>query len=258
MNPLQRHALAQSRKLGEHLTMPSGSRKNISTLALVELVRASNGSSEPTNGQPTMLATPPSLSVLQADVAICVGGGNDPLAEYEVARKLCIDSGKSFVNIVCNDMIACFPHEIHAACTLHPDKWQYWRTLRERSGYPMPHTLWSHRPYTNFTHHTKDWQGSSGLFMVKAARESGHTHIILVGVPMNTEGGHFARNQVWNAAVGFRKGWARVQGALRPFVRSTSGWTLDHFGAPTAEWLNTVVPDPYPMKGQHDHSGVTA
>lgn len=249
----------QSRKLAALSTTPNEQRKNISTLALVELVRASTGPpAATTDERPTMPPIPPSLFALQADVAICVGGGNDPLAEYAIARKLCEDTGKSFVNIVCNDMLACFPYEIHAGCTLHPDKWSYWRALRERSGYPMPRTLWSHRPYTNFSHHTKDWQGSSGLFMVKAARESGHTHIICVGVPMTTPAGHFSRNQPWNAAVGFRKGWARVQGALRPFVRSTSGWTMEHFGLPTAEWLNTEIPDPYPMKGLHDHSGVTA
>lgn len=200
----------------------------------------------------------PSLSALQADVAICVGGGNDPLIEYDAAVALCKASGKTYANFVCNDMLSCFPHVVQHAVTLHPDKWQYWRTLRERSGLPAVIRKWSHRPYLDFTDHTKDWQGSSGLLCVKIARELGYTHIILVGIPMTIEGEHFARGQRWNAAPGFRKGWARVQGALRPFVRSMSGWTMEHFGLPDAEWLAATIPDQFPMTGLHDHSGVKA
>lgn len=201
---------------------------------------------------------PPSLSELQADVAICVGGGNDPLAEFEAAKALCVAAGKTYAAFVCNDMLSCFPEVVHHGCTLHPDKWQYWRSIRERGGHPSVKCLWSHRSYERFDFHTKDWQGSSGLFMVKVARELGYTHIILCGVPMTAEGEHFARGQVWNAASGFRRGWARVQGALRPFVRSMSGWTKDHFGIPDAEWLAADIPDPFPMKGLHDHTGVKA
>jgi len=196
------------------------------------------------------------LSELQADIAICVGGGNDPLAEYAEAAALCAASGKTVANFVCNDTLTIFPHQIHHGVTLHPDKWVGWRTLRDRSGFKMPDRLWAHRPYQGFSDHTKDWQGSSGLFMVKIARELGYTHIILAGIPMNIEGGHFAREQAWNAAPGFRRGWARVQGILRPFVRSLSGWTEAHFGKPDHIWITSEVPDPFPMRV--DHSGVKA
>lgn len=204
-----------------------------------------------------MLDTPPSLSEL-ADVAICVGGGNDPLAEYAEAVAMCNAAGKSYVNFVCNDSISCFPGILDHACTLHPDKWQTWRNNRERAGLTAAVRVWAHRPYTNITNWTKDWQGSSGLFMVKIARELGYTHIILCGIPMTIEGEHFARNQRWNAAPGFQRGWLRVRAALRPFVRSMSGWTKEYFGAPDAEWIAADIPDPHPMTGLHDHSGVKA
>ncbi len=208
--------------------------------------------------KPTMPALPPSLSALQRDVAIVVGGGGDPLAEYAEAKALCIAAGKTFATFVCNDTIPVFPDDIDHGCTLHPDKYQHWRMLRERFGRNPPKVLWAHRSYTNFHHHTKDWQGSSGLFMVKVARELGYTHIIACGVPMRPEAKHFARNQVWNACQGFRRGWARVQGSLRPFLRSMSGWTMEHFGKPDAAWLAAEIPDPFPMTGLHDHSGVKA
>lgn len=205
-----------------------------------------------------MLSTPPLLFASQDDVAILVGGGNDAFAEYQTALELCMSAGKNVVNFVCNDALSCFPGIIHHACTLHPDKWTYWNAVRTRGGHPPVQHLWSHRSYPGFHYHTKDWQGSSGLFMCKVARELGHTHIIGCGIPMTIEGGHFARDQQWNAAPGFRRGWARVQGSLKPFLRSMSGWTKEHFGLPDAEWLNSIIPDPHPMKGKFDHTGVTA
>lgn len=205
-----------------------------------------------------MPALAPSLSALQRDVAIVVGGGNDPLAEYAEAKALCIAAGKTFATFVCNDAIAVFPDHIDHACTLHPDKYQHWKVLRERGGLPQPTLRWSHRSYNQIDYHTKDWQGSSGLFCIKVARELGYTHIIACGVPMDPLARHFARGQIWNAADGFRRGWSRVQGALRPFLRSMSGWTREHFGVPDAAWLTATIPDPYPMTGLHDHTGVKA
>jgi hypothetical protein len=203
-----------------------------------------------------MAAPQSQRSESRADVAICVGGGNDPLAEYAAALTLCTENGKSVANFICNDTLACFPGTIHHGATLHPDKWVYWKSIRERNGYPMPERLWAHRSYDDFTNWTKDWQGSSGLFLVKIARELGYTHIVLCGIPMTEDGLHFERRQHWTSAPGFRKGWARVQGALRPFVRSMSGWTAEHFGRPDSEWLASDIPDPFPMKT--NHSGVSA
>lgn len=256
MNPLQRHAILQSRTLAATLKRQNESRRIISTAELVGMVQSSNGQPGPVvNNEPTMQHTSQSHSGL-ADIAICVGGGNDPMAEYAAALALCRAAGKSVATFVCNDMLSCFPDVIDHACTLHPDKWQYWRAIRERSNLPHPKRLWAHRSYPGFSDHTKDWQGSSGLFLIKVARELGYTHIILCGIPMSEEGDHFTRRQRWHAAAGFRRGWARVQGALRPFVRSMSGWTKEHFTEPTDEWIRSTIPDQFPMKV--DHSGVRA
>lgn len=132
----------------------------------------------------------------KADIAICVGGGNDPLAEYAAAKALCDAAGKTCEAFVCNDTLAVFPGVIDHACSLHPDKWPHWRSLRDRAGYPMPTRLWAHRSYPGFTDWTRDWQGSSGLFMVKVAREMGYTHIILCGIPMTVEGNQIGRAHV--------------------------------------------------------------
>lgn len=259
MNPLQMHAISQSRKLSAAARTPNSTHRNISTDALVALVQASNGSTDSTGGTPVgTLSTPlPRSASRKYDVAICVGGGGDPLAEFEAAKAMCDAAGATYEIFVCNDALAVVPGRIDYGCTLHPDKWTHWKGLRDRAGHPMPLKLAAHRSYPGFDHWTKDWQGSSGLFMVKIAREKGHTHIILCGIPMTVEGDHFARHQRWNAATGFRKGWARVQGALRPFVRSLSGWTMTHFGAPDEAWIKSDIPDPFPMSGP-EHKGESA
>ena len=200
-----------------------------------------------------MDATPlsPSGCPAKRDVAIVVGGGGDPLSEFDAAVAMCDAAHKTYATFVCNDMIALFPHIIDYAGTLHPDKMHAWIDLRLRHGHPMPFgSTWCHRSYKNFTHDTKDWQGSSGLFMTKVAREEGYTHIVLCGVPMAVESDHFVRHVRWNAAPGFQRGWRRQQHTLAPYVRSVSGWTQELFGAPTFAWLSEDVADQHPMRRQ--------
>lgn len=233
--------------------MPSSALNLISTAELHRLILASNGSKVSTAAFGATMPTPgQSHSVFRADrpdVALVVGGGGDPLSEFDAARAMCEVAGKSYATFVCNDLLALFPHHIDFACTLHPDKMISWTSLRERNGHPLPYgSTWAHRSYQNFTNHTKDWQGSSGLFMTKIAREDGHTHIILCGVPMTVEAEHFVRHQRWNAAPGFLRGWHRREAQLAPFVRSMSGWTQEKFGAPTFVWLTEQTPDPHPMR----------
>lgn len=195
------------------------------------------------------LTSSPSSLPAKRDIAIVVGGGGDPLSEFDAAAALCEAAEKSFATFVCNDMIALFPHPIDFAVTLHPDKMHTWLGLRAKYGHPMDiPSRYAHRSYKGFTHSTKDWQGSSGLFMTKIARENGYTHVILCGVPMTVEAEHFVRHQRWNAAPGFIRGWARHQNVLRPYVRSMSGWTQETFGAPTLEWIAADIEDKHPQK----------
>jgi hypothetical protein len=103
-------------------------------------------------------------------------------------------------------------------------------------------SIWCHRSYLGFSHHTRDWQGSSGLFMVKIALEEGFTHIILCGVPMDVDANHITRHKPWHGAPGFARGWHRHMQELKPFVRSMSGWTQQVLGAPDMLWLALDIP----------------
>jgi hypothetical protein len=178
------------------------------------------------------------------DVAIVVCGGGDPFAEMEAAKAMCIRLGKGFTFIVGNDMIEHCPEHVVHACTLHPDKLGMWLSGRLAKGYDAPDQVWAHRHYeSSVTHWTRDWNGSTGLFCAKVARENGFVHVLLCGVPMTVEADHFVRHQRWNAAHGFRKGWHAHFHELRPYIRSFSGWTMEEYGAPSDEWLLSVIED---------------
>lgn len=177
------------------------------------------------------------------EVAVVMCGGGEPFAEYELARELCAKADRNVTIFAGNDMIEHFSGDIAHAATLHPDKLQLWLPRRRAAGYNMPDKVWAHRPWSGITDWTRDWQGSTGLFCTKVARECGFVHVILCGVHMTVEGAHFVRKQQWNAAHGFRRGWTARMNHLRPYVRSFGGWTKEQLGAPTEEWLRETIVD---------------
>jgi len=185
-------------------------------------------------------------------VALCLGGAQNVMEEYENAVALCIANNKTWITLVCNDTIALFSQEIDKAVTLHPDKMPIWLDKRRAAGLIDPKETWCHRPYRHISNDTKDWGGSSGLLMVKIAREAGIRKVVLCGVPMTVEAGHIVRRAKWTAAHGFRRGWMRHTPELKPFVRSFAGWTKELFGEPTSEWLKADIPDPSPPRAQHE------
>jgi hypothetical protein len=174
-------------------------------------------------------------------VAIIVGGAAGAYEEAVAATRACsrfIPPLLGVEDFVCNDMIAEWPWLIAHAVTLHPHKMPGWLRERRARELPAPERLWCHRgSVAGFTDWTRDWAGSSGLFAVKIARELGHERVILAGVPMTVQGGHFRRRQRWTAAFGFRPAWERRRAELAPYVRSMSGWTQEIFGAPDRAWL---------------------
>jgi hypothetical protein len=177
------------------------------------------------------------------DIALVICGGGDPFAEFAEAKAMCERLGKKYVVFAGNDMIEHFPDKIDHAITLHPDKLYLWQGARRNRGFEMPERVWAHRSFNNVTNWTRDWQGSTGLFAAKVARENGHTHVVLCGVHMTVEAEHFVRKQRWNAAHGFRRGWTMHLHEIRPYVRSLGGWTREQLGPPTDEWLLSEISD---------------
>jgi hypothetical protein len=189
-------------------------------------------------------------------VALILGGGNDVFAEYVEALKLCATAGTPWKVFACNDMLEAFPGTIDNGVTLHPEKLIGWLSRREAAGKARPVVMWAHRHFANVDQWSRDWSGSVGLFAVKIAREERFRKIICCGVPMNPDAQHFKRKKTWTSANAFRRGWLANARAIRPFVRSMSGWTRDTFGPPTVEWLLSDIPDPHPLTRQfRNYSG---
>lgn len=150
-----------------------------------------------------------------------------------------------------------FEPEVIAACNNIGVKWQghidHWFTLhphaavdwagielamkrRLEAGLNKPFT-WGHKPAKGIDFDTPDWQGSTGLIAVKGLLEIGVQKIVLAGVPLTKQDGHFYDSKEWSQAERYRRGWNKRVDQLTPHVRSMSGWTREVFGAPTREWL---------------------
>ena len=199
------------------------------------------------------IALPRVIEPTRQDAAIVMCGGGDPFAEYAQAKELCAKADRTITIFAGNDMIEKFPEDIAHAITLHPEKLPIWLPRRRASGFNMPEKIWAHRNYEGLvTHWTRDWSGSTGLFCIKIAREFGFVHVITCGVHMTVESKHFVRDQPWNEAHGFRRGWNCRLKELQPYVRCYGGWTEEQFGAPTETWLRTDIVDqhtPRPLVG---------
>lgn len=148
-------------------------------------------------------------------------------------------SGLPVTRFLVNDQIEADGSTSAHGVTLHPAKLPGWLARRAAAGHPPLAEVWCWQLATlaGVTRAIGDWGGSSSLLAVRAALAAGHTRVILCGVPMLAEGGHFVRRRSWPHAVGFRRGWIAHRTELAPHVRSLSGWTRDTFGAPSAEWL---------------------
>lgn len=173
-------------------------------------------------------------------VAVVLGGGKGCEAEYADAKELISATNADVTVFAVNDWIARFQGPC-IAISLHPsepEKLPKWLTTRKANGFIDPLEVWAHKRAPGVTNVTEDWSGSSGLLAVKVARQIGFKRVILCGVPMEPEAGHFIRGHAWTAAQAFRKGWERHRAEIAPLVRSMSGWTRQLFGAPDAGFLS--------------------
>lgn len=178
------------------------------------------------------------------NAAIIVGGAPSVDGEVGKALSLCWQSETEPVFFVTNDKITTFGQIDHAV-TLHPSKLPGWLQDRAENGLSYPGAIWAFRlfdEYPQVTNATGHWQGSSGLFAIKIARELGFERIILCGVPMTASAGHFLRHEEWKQCTGLRQRWIPHIRELKPYVRSWSGWTGQIFGSPDEkDWLRMAT-----------------
>lgn len=183
-------------------------------------------------------------------IAVIVGGADNVHEEVARAREMCAAVGVEPIFVVVNDMIAEFPGAC-AAATLHTSKLPAWLDQRKERRFPAPLQIWTHVPHTLSTGIALDAGGSGGLFAAEVAMHKLKLKVLLCGVPMTHEGGHFVRKRRWAACHAFRDKWKPKIVELAPHVRSFSGWTMEKLGAPTTEFI--MVEDD---NGREDNSRV--
>lgn len=181
--------------------------------------------------------------------ALCLGGA-DCVWEDVLAWERLYGQPWDGLVIAANDVGAHWPRELHHWVSLHPEKFERWRALRDAHGFaPLTDTYWASEargrrflldPVT--TRRLVPWPGgSSGMFAVQVARELGCTRIVLCGIPL-TATPHFSETHErfhaqWVAANGHWRAWTRYVDRMRGHVRSMSGRTAELLGTPTRTWL---------------------
>lgn len=131
--------------------------------------------------------------------------------------------------------------KLDAWATEHPEHLAMWRSERKgraAARYFVPGGLalcpWAERAADR-------WNGSSGLYAAQVALfELGATAIILCGVPMDSEAGHFVNPGAWAGTSDYRLGFEAALRECGGRVRSMGGWTSELFGTPSAAWIGAV------------------
>jgi len=143
--------------------------------------------------------------------------------------------------LACKDMIADWPGMLDYGVSLHQDRNAGYLKARAEKGYPGRPQIWSHRAGGTRGYADKsvtDWGGASGLFGVRVGIEEGFQRIVLAGVPMTPDAGHYKRGKPWREAERYRSAWNERADDLRQTVRSMSGYTAALLGTPTTDWLD--------------------
>jgi hypothetical protein len=163
---------------------------------------------------------------------ICLGGHENVWTELDQALALCPDADIA----ACNEAGRDYPGRLSLWCSLHPEKLGEWQ--RRRKG-PPPELVISHqrKPQTRIDTLVKErWPGSSGLYTVQNALSMGYCAIICAGMPYSVSQ-HYHKQEPWQHANGYHRGWKRALPHIRDKVKSMSGWTAELLGKPDAQWL---------------------
>lgn len=174
-------------------------------------------------------------------IALVLGGAPSVWRDFEAAQAL--TAGLHTVVVATNFAGRDFEGEIDVWATLHPELFEAWRAERAAKGLNTDYRAFAHRKHGGLKDievHPLGWSGSSGLFAAQVAAQAlGASGVILCGVPMEREAGHFAVPGEWTLVDRYKPAWLAAKEAGLP-VRSVGGWTAELFGEPDADWLASL------------------
>lgn len=172
--------------------------------------------------------------------ALVLGGAASLHADEAAARELFAPDLVIAVNHAARD----HPGPVDHWATFHPELLPRWLADRAAAGRDPAGKLWTahHRPIPRGLEieRVTNWGGSSGLLAVVVGLHLECSHIVLAGVPLDYDQGHYDHPAPWRDAANYRKAWvSRKEAMIR--VRSMSGFTAELLGAPTKEWLDATA-----------------
>lgn len=182
--------------------------------------------------------------------ALVIGRAKQTWGDVNAANHLVGSVTGPFDTVVAvNDSGHDYPHVEHWV-SFHGDKFEIWQQIRRRNGFEPVPNLWTSTYGRKESAYEKKLGalgvrrvaytggGSSGLVATIVALVYLHaTHIVLAGIPMRVEDGHYNQVGPWNEAVKHQSAWRDQLHLLRPYVRSMSGWTASQLGTPDRDWL---------------------
>lgn len=155
-----------------------------------------------------------------------------------------------------------YPKKFDVWVTLHPEAMDVYEIERKALGFPNgyqivappPEELGMHGKKGNIARRVSyrwnkdsNMSASSGIYGAKVAMQDGFERIVLAGIPMTPEGGHFlpegktvagrTRGKVWSDHASFVCGFNFAIPFLKGKVKSMSGHTKEVLGAPTPGWF---------------------
>jgi hypothetical protein len=149
--------------------------------------------------------------------------------------------------------------------TLHPEFMDKYEKQRADLGYhksyeivgPLANQVGMHGKEGNISRRVSyrypgmTGSASSGGFGIKVALDDGNNRVVVAGIPMTMEAGHFTRGDTWTTEKGmissrdsFIPGFEHSLKYFLGKVKSFSGWTKEKLGEPTPDWLRG---DPLPV-----------
>jgi hypothetical protein len=174
--------------------------------------------------------------------AICLGSATCMPDDLQAAAALGIGQGAGWTIIGVNHAARDWSGPLDHWVSFHSELMPKWLAERDAAGRAPAGLLWTaeHRvqPVKIKMDRAPNWGGSSGLLAVSVALKLGAEKIVLCGIPLDHEQGHYdSPDKRWREAGGYRVGWTKHLDQMRGAVRSMSGWTRELLGAPDGPWL---------------------
>lgn len=174
---------------------------------------------------------------------LIIGRARGNWEEVEAAKAL-----GSFDQTICiNSAGVDYPEPFDHWVSFHVLNFPAWTEQRAQKGYfPVPN-YWSTEFRGSVRSKIPGWDrikyvrvegGASGLIAVMVAlRELRATRVVLAGIPMTPEAGHYNEEGPWRECIHHRGSWQFAEPDMNGIVRSMSGWTQELLGVPTKAWL---------------------